>query len=368
MLGTMKGWVDHGDEVYMICQKKGSIEGDKYVIPCYVGLSKVFLVWEWLHINILHRNNPNARNLFVKFGFPPMRIIKKEIDRVNPDLVILREKSLYTALVYSYCKRKGYKSILSTQSPAYSSDRDEEVGLRKVLTNLMIPSVRITPVMQRGVDMTGKKKAKNVFFAPFVVEPMILNEKRDYYKDGYINILDVGKYEERKNHFMVVDVIKKLLPNFPNIMLTIVGEVDDDYAREYYVRLKNKVIKDGIKDHVILLMNYKPEQVSELYKHADLNILASTAESASVCIVEAMSYSTPAICSTDNGTADYIIPGETGEIFEDCNGEDLYNKVLSIIIDKENIPRMGLASYKRVCDNFGFTNYYEAVMEAADSI
>ena len=365
MLSTVEGWIEHGDEVDMICQLKGSIEADKYITPYYAGFSKFFLLWEWIHINIIHRNDPSARNLFFRFGIPPMRKVRRAIDAINPDLVIFRDKTVYTIMIYNYCRKKGLKCLLYTQTPLYLIEANKKNDLIHHLIDHLTPKVIITPCIGRG-----KKASVNTpdraFFAPFVTKPMLAPADKTYFANGTINILEIGKYMERKNHFMMVDVFAKLISIFPDIRLTILGEVDDDYAQDYYSRLQGHVTENGLSGSVTLLKNYTREQVDDLYKSMDLFVLPSTSEPASVSILEAMSFSIPAISGTNNGTADYILPGVTGEIFEDCNADDLFNKMKTILCDREIIIKMGSAAYKRVCENFAFKNYYDAVIKAVE--
>ena len=364
MLATIEGWIDHGDEVYMICQLKGTIEADEFVEPYYAGFSKLFLVWQWIHMNIIHRKNPYARDLFIRYGIPPMNKIKRVINDINPDLIIIRERSFYTIMIYSYCRRKHYKCLLYTQAPEYVVNDDTQNDLRHRIVKRLTPPVRITPSRQRGITMQNKRKDSNSFFAPFVVKPVLSPGEKQYFRSGRINILDVGKYEERKNHLMLINVFERLLPIVPDIHLTIVGEVADEYEERCFNEVVEKVHNDQLEEKVTLLTNYTKKQVDDLYVNTDLFVLPSTAEVAAVSNVEAMAYSIPVISGTDNGTADYTVPGVTGDVFEDCNEEDLYNKMLAILQDRKNIITMGAASYERMRSNYQFKNYYDAIMAA----
>lgn len=366
MTSTVKGWLDHGDEVYMICQNKGSLEKPEYVEPVYLGFSKVFVAWLWMHKNIFQRRNPNAGDLFIKYGIPPMRKIKSLIRSIDPDLIIFRERSLYTILTYSYCKREKYKSILYVQNPVYSDSVERKNGIVHNLVYALTPKASISPSRQRGMGIEHKKKDENSFFAPFVVEPGVKPEDKQYFQDGRINILDIGKYEERKNHFMVLRVLKRLIGKYPNLHLTIVGERSGSFAQNYYESLEKWVRENGLSEHVSLFANYSRDEVNECYKKADVFVLASTDESASVSNVEAMTFSLPVICGSDNGTADYTIPGVTGDIFLDRNEDDLLNKLDRIIADKNEIIKMGAAAYEHARNDFSFINYYDAVMKAME--
>ena len=76
-----------------------------------------------------------------------------------------------------------------------------------------------------------------------------------------------------------------------------------------------------------------------------------------------MAFSIPVISGSDNGSANYIENGKTGYVFEDCNQQDLEEKIEKIIQDREHIVEMGKAAYEHVKENFQFDRYYGVVKE-----
>ena len=92
-------------------------------------------------------------------------------------------------------------------------------------------------------------------------------------------------------------------------------------------------------------------------------VVPSTAEPASITVIEAMAFSIPAISGSDNGTASYIDYGKTGYVFEDNNKEDLRDKLEAIVKDREVLVEMGKAAYRHVEENFQFRNYMEPLSQ-----
>ncbi|MDE7277696.1 MAG: glycosyltransferase family 4 protein, partial [Lachnospiraceae bacterium] len=309
--------------------------------------------------------------------------IAKYIKEFNPDVAILRERSMYTICIYVICKHYHIPTILYNQSPVW--DRPERMDLAHKIVWKLTPEYRITPVKLTeralrgligkeitedgivGKDIAGDSivrddivKNDNAYWVPFVMEPQVPPEEKAYFAENRINIFCIGKYQERKNHQMMIEAVEELLPRY-DLQLTIAGEISNSFHEEYYSKVSGYVKEHGLEDRVTFLSNLKKEDVAKEYRKADVYVLPSTGEPAAVTPLEAMAYSVPAICSTGNGTADYIDHGRTGYIFRDNDKKDLKDKLEKIICDRENLVRMGAAAYHHVKENFQFSNYYEQI-------
>ena len=101
----------------------------------------------------------------------------------------------------------------------------------------------------------------------------------------------------------------------------------------------------------------------EKYSKADLYVIPSTGEPASITVIEGMAFSIPVISGSDNGSANYIVEGKTGYVFQDCDQGDLEEKMDLILRDKDNLKEMGKAAYAHVKENFQFNRYFGVVEE-----
>lgn len=362
MIATMKGWVEHGDEVRVLSQYEGKIEDHTWVTPTIVGYSKAFQAFWWLWVHVLRRHDPFAKDINLKCGFPPKRKMEKLIVGFQPDLVILRERSLYTMRCYRICRKHGYRAFLFNLSPQWAEPSYFKHDFAHRFVRKRTPEYRLTPSRQIGVDMNGKVMDPHTYFAPFVVDPVCAPSERQYLENGKINILEIGKYQDRKNHFLMVRVVERLVAKYPNIRLTIIGEISDHFHQEYYDKLKQYLAEHRLEDYVTLRYNVPKKEVNESFRHTDLFILPSHGEPASISVIEPMTCSVPVIGSDDNGTADYIEQGVCGAVFHDCDEDDLYRKMDEILTDAPvTIPQMGAAAYENVVKNFSFDAYYCAI-------
>lgn len=353
----MKGWKEHGDEVCFLSQYAGKIEDYTYVKPIVVGSSPLFMPFYKLYVNVLAKNNPAAMDIRLKIGVPPILKLRKIIREFDPDLVIMRERSVYTICMTAICRFYKYPTILYVMNPVWEKQKKD---LAHRIVWKLVPKYRLTPSMVVGLDYTGKEKDKCAFFAPYLMEPQLAPEEKQYMENGRIRILEVGKYEERKNHKMMVRAFERLAGRYP-VDLTIVGEVSNDFHRKYYAELEEYIASHGLNGRVTLKSNLKKADMMEEYKKADLFVLPSTGEPGSVTNLEGMAFSIPVICGEDNGTACYIKQGKTGYVFRDNDEDDLVEKMDSIVGDPNVLKKMGENAYRHVKKHFQFDSYYEKV-------
>ena len=357
-LGIMKGWLENGHDVCVLSQFAGEIEDYTDIKPIIIGYSGLYKVFHYVWVNLIRRKHPFAMDIKMKLGFPPLLKCTRHIRSFKPDIVIMRERSIYTIVVTAICRVFGYKTILFDLSPVWTKKMKMDLPHR--IVRKLTPKYRISPVEIRGIDFSGLIKDPNAFFAPFLMKPMLKPEEKQYFKNNQINLFSIGKYQERKNHIMMIDAISELSSIY-DMHLTIAGEISDRFHQDYHVKVKEHIAKRDLEDKVSLYINLSREEIYREYHKADLHIQPSTGEPAGSTITEAMSFSVPVISGSDNGTANYIVPGVTGEVFNDCDKEDLKQKIETIISDRDNIPRMGKAAYQSIVEKHQFSDYYKVI-------
>lgn len=356
----MKGWKENGHEVRFLSQYAGKVEDYTYVQPIVVGYSRLFMAFDYLYVHFLKRKDPAAIDMKLKCGIPPLFKLAKYIKEFKPDIAIIRERSIYTICMNAICRLYHIPTILYNLSPVW--DKPKKMDLAHKIVWKLTPKYRMTPTNLVGIDFTGLEKDEYGYWAPFLMEPQVSPEERTYFANDRINIFCIGKYQERKNHQMMIEAVEELLPKY-DLHLTIAGEISNTFHEEYYQKVVAYVKKHHLEDRVTFLVNLNRQQVSEEYKKADLYVVPSTGEPASITVIEAMAHSIPAISGTDNGTASYIDYGKTGYVFEDNNKEDLKDKLEKIICDRDDLMKMGAAGYQHVKDHFQFKNYFERIEE-----
>lgn len=359
----VKGWLETGDKVKFLCQYRMQSEDYTLLQPIIIGYSKIFSVFLKIYRIIFKNKLKSAQipmNFNVMFGFPPMGKIKRILNEFRPDIIIYRDRSVYNALIYQYCRRKRIKGILYNQTPYWEEDIEKKDIFHRVIRG-MTPKIRMTPVLG---NKNGNTVVKNgAHYVPFVIEPYLKDEnEKNYYNDGSINILCVGKYEKRKHHIELVNVVSKLSKK-SEIKLTFIGECSRKLHEEYLEQLKYSIKQCGLERQTRLLINLSIDEVYKEYLKADLFVLPSTGEFASISQLEAMSCALPVICSDTNGTADCVREGRNGFLFRDKDFEDLRKVMEDILQDRQKLIAMGKESYRIVIEEYDFERYRSSILK-----
>ena len=123
-----------------------------------------------------------------------------------------------------------------------------------------------------------------------------------------------------------------------------------------------------LEDMVTVKTNVARRDMEREYLAADLYVIPSTLEMASVSQLEAMSYSLPVIVSDTNGTACYVEDGVTGFWFKDCDGDDFKDKLDRMLSDRERMKEMGAAGYRALLEKYNYECYFRTIMGMRDQI
>lgn len=362
-MDIMKGLTESGHEVRFISHYAALIEDYSCVTPIVLGYSPLYRLIDFLHVKVIHRKDPEAIVFKIQHGFPPLGKLKRLICEFAPDLVILRERSVYSMAAYLVCRKKGYPCILYNQNPLWSEPPKTDPAHRLVAK--LTPALRMTPVM--GLKKPGTVVRKNDYFVPFVVNPLRAPKERTYFADGRIHILCIGKYEIRKHHLMLLRAVRRLKEKY-KLKVTLVGEATNRFQKEYCGQVKDYVASHHMEDMVTVKTNVARRDMEREYLSADLYVIPSTLEMASVSQLEAMSYSLPVIVSDTNGTACYVEDGVTGFWFQDCDEADFQDRLDQMLSDRERMKRMGAAGYQALSEKYNYRCYFETIMGMRERI
>lgn len=358
----MKGLTENGDSVCFVSHYQGTVEDYSYVKPVIAGYSSLFLLENAIYLK-LHKKNSHAGDMKLKFGFPSARRIRHIVRDFKPEVMIIRERSVYSIVVCQACRHMKIPMILYNQSPLWENEIKKDFPHRVV--KKLLPAVRITPVL--GKQDVNKEKEDNAFFVPFVMEPRLSSEDKTWFQQGMIHILCVGKYEKRKNIAMLLEIIDEIRDHFP-IKLTVAGECSSEFHKAYYKEQQIYIQEHHLEQHVTLLKNLKRSEMDELYAGADLFVIPSTAEPASISQLEAMAFSTPVICSDQNGSACYVKHGVTGYLFRDNDRIALKEALQNALEDREGLQQMGKMGYNEIKEHCSFQEYYRGIQKCLQRI
>ena len=134
------------------------------------------------------------------------------------------------------------------------------------------------------------------------------NPRLNKFSDGKINILFVGRIEERKGLIYLLKAFKILQKNFSNLRLIIIG--DGELKEE----CQNWVKKNDLKE-VFFEGKKTGKSLASYYKTADIFVSpAIFGESFGIVLLEAMASGTPFVAFANKGYKEFL-KGKLGERF-----------------------------------------------------
>ena len=163
----------------------------------------------------------------------------------------------------------------------------------------------------------------------------------------------IGRLGQEKNVLFLIDVMKKLVVDYPDIKLLIVGDGPD------YDNYK-KVIKDyGIEKNVIMTGKVAWEEVPYYYQLSDIFLTASHTETQGLTVIEAMASGVVPVCIEDESFLIAVVDGLNGRIFKDKT--ECKKIILELYNDRDLVNR--LSKQARInSDRFGSKFFAESVL------
>ena len=138
-------------------------------------------------------------------------------------------------------------------------------------------------------------EGKKLFLIANPIAPAFYNIKRQYSEEKTTtDMLWVGIISERKNVLGLIHAYSRIIDQYPNTRLFLVGRVGEDW---YYQKMKEAIVELGLGNHVQILGPVDNENLLKLYAEADIFALSSIEESAPMAIAQAMASGLPVIAS-----------------------------------------------------------------------
>ncbi|EHP30487.1 glycosyl transferase, group 1 [Sulfurimonas gotlandica GD1] len=163
---------------------------------------------------------------------------------------------------------------------------------------------------------------------------IISDEEKETLRDKYnleksFTIGIVGRIEEGKGQYLVIDAIKELASKRIDAKALIVGHAMND---TYLESLKNSIEKDGIRERIVFT-GFTTE-VQKLMQVCDVIVLATDRETFGLVLIEAMQCEIAVVGSDSGGPLEIIDDNENGLLFKTKDSNDLVKKIEILFNDK----------------------------------
>ena len=186
--------------------------------------------------------------------------------------------------------------------------------------------------------------------------PIETSQKNDLKRiNGYENnfvITYVAEYIKRKNHKLIIDMVKIIKENIPEIKILFAGKGELMEETKLYAK------ENGVYD-LIEFLGFRKD-IETIYQASDIVISSCNEEGLGLNIAEGMFTGLPAVASNVRGHREMIVDGYNGFLFEINNANDMANKIVLLYNDRKLLREMSLNS-KESIQKFSIKNSLESM-------
>lgn len=207
------------------------------------------------------------------------------------------------------------------------------------------------PVVYNGINLEGFKGVRP--------DEKILKLKKEkqfskiIFFAARITRISTGRIDQQKNFILLLKACKKLLRDGFNDFIVLAFQNESlvsGKAEESFQKIKDLIIKYGLKDHIVFQANISPEKIKSYYQAIDVVCVPSIRETFGLVYIEAMASGKVAIASSTGGPVEYIKNGKNGYLVDPKNPNDLAEVLHRVLMDeklREKISREGLITAKK---------------------
>ncbi len=187
-------------------------------------------------------------------------------------------------------------------------------------------------------------------------EPLYIKMKQE---TGYIKMLYVGRFEERRNILFIFDIYKMVLEINSQIRLYMIGTGDEEYVKKSFDYAKELGIEDNIVWQEIMEQKY----LSEVYKLADFFLLPTEYEIFGMVLLEAMYYNTVVLTTRNGGSSTLIEDRKNGFIIDELDIDAWVQCILRTSLDVNLMNSISESACNTVSNFYTWSHVADAFIE-----
>lgn len=278
-------------------------------------------------------------------SFMTSKTVSKIIDEKDIDIIHIHwTKDLHIAVMAKLSSKKQPKLVQTRHMHMTRFKNDFYHNFLYQNVDLMIA---VTEMVQEQIETFIPENIRPKVVTSYIGAPIprIIDEnekitiRQEYNLQDSFTVGIVGRIEEAKGQYLVIDAIKKLKHEDIDTKALIIGHAMDE---KYLDKLKNNIKKDGIEDNIIF--TGFTNKVQELMQVCDVVVLATKKETFGLVLIEAMQCGVAVIGSNKGGPVEIIEDGKSGLLFQSGDSEDLKSKIKYLCLNtkkKEDCSQNG---------------------------
>ena len=212
--------------------------------------------------------------------------------------------------------------------------------------------IAVSRYMRRELNQTFGINYNKITVIPNGVDTAIFKHqeaddiRRKYQLDNRFIVLFVGRDDPQKGVRYLVNAVKNLAKQIPEILLVMVGH-QDIYNEK----------------HILCLPRVSRGELVKLHSISDVFVLPSVYEPFGIVLLEAMACETPCIGIRTGGMPDIIDHDRTGILVEPRSDEGISEAISRLYHDPEKRCRMGKNGRERVISDFSWKDISDKTIE-----
>lgn len=201
--------------------------------------------------------------------------------------------------------------------------------------SLLLPvTFQVKEQLEKFIPQEIRPKIEVLYMGAETPQKISVEEKQklrlQYNLGSSFTVGIVGRIEEDKGQYLVVDAVKKLLSKTFDIKALIVGSpMNEIYLKE----LKDSIKKEGIEKNIIFT-GFTTE-AQKLMQVCDVIVLATRRETFGLVLIEAMKSGVSVIGTDNAGPLEIIDDKESGLLFKMKDSDSLAQKIKLLIENEE---------------------------------
>ncbi len=178
-------------------------------------------------------------------------------------------------------------------------------------------------------------------------------------REGARELLYVGKIEERRNVYFLLEVFRKLRSRKEKVHLTIIGSGEAAYVQRFLEELRPE-LDEGTVTYV---PKAAQRELAAFYHAAELFLFPTQYDIFGMVLLEAMYCGLPAVSSRNGGSATLIENGTSGVIVPEFDACVWAEEITKLLADRNALRSMGAAAAGTIEEHFTWDRIAEAFEE-----
>ena len=308
-------------------------------------------------------------SVFLREGIYPS--LKKYIDRY--DVIQVSE---YVGLTSLWLNRKYPDKTINYQGPYYCAENHGDIKKAALFDRFILPlqhkknmvvvtkSVLATEYMESkgipnvttigvGLDLDSLQRDNEGIYAHEFIQKLHNEKGNNKY------LLYIGVLEPRRNTLFLLEIFQKVLIEYPDTKLILIGKGKSDYVKQCMVLIHTL----GIEDRVIYRDQMDQKYLRAVYEVSDAFVLPTRYEIFGMVLLEAMYFGLPTI-TTYNGGSSTLMDESNGVVIKDMNSDIWSKKIIELLKNDEVRHAIGEAAHRTIAENYTWDSLADKFLEA----